>query len=115
MIPNLVSFICISVFLQSPISLNTSVGTVAEFFCRADADSVFWVINGTPLNHLDDSEISDSEGEVIDGIHTRILAIMANAEHNNTVIQCKAFKNGEGEMHSDLVLLKVQGMLFSII
>ena len=100
-------------FIQTPRPLNSTVGTEGEFFCRADAITVFWAVNGISVNQLDDPKITEREGELIDGIRTQILRITADTEHNNSVIQCRLFKRDEGEMWSDSVLFKVQGEPFT--
>ena len=102
-----ISFIA---FLQDPDPLNVTVGAVAEFFCRADADGVIWNFNDTSVNQLDDPNITSVEGEAVDGVRTQILRIMADVQYNNSVIHCVSFTFGEGETPSDPALLMVQGM-----
>ena len=97
-------------FLQVPESLNVTVGAVAEFFCRADADGVIWTFNNISVNTLDDSNITPDDGSVVDGVRTRILRITADVQHNNSVIHCVSVSISEGNTLSDPALLMVQGM-----
>ena len=98
-------------FSQTPDSRNTTVGAVAEFSCRApNADAVFWIVNNKSFIQLDDPNITRVEGEVVDGVRSQTLRIMAYVQYNNSVIQCRLFTSGEGETASDPVLLMVQGM-----
>ena len=99
-------------FLQVPDPLNVTVGAVAEFFCRANADAVFWTVNGISVNQLNDLNISPDIGPLVDGVHTQILRIMADVQHNNSVIQCLSFTFGEEETPSGPALLMVQGMWY---
>ena len=107
-------WICISfiAFLLAPDPLNVTVGAVGEFFCRADADAVFWTVNDISVSQLADPNIYQSDGPVVDGFRTRILRIIADVQHSNSVIQCRSFTSGEGETPSDPVLLMVQGMWY---
>ena len=82
---------------------------MAGFFCRADADSVFWTFNNISVNQLDDPNISQGDGPAVDGFRTRILRIVTDVQHNNSVIQCRSFTSGEGVTPSNPVLLMVQG------
>ena len=99
-------------FLQVPDPLNVTVGAVAEFFCRAEADGVFWTVNGISVNQLVDPNISPDIGPVVDEFRTQILRIMADVQYNNSVIQCRSFTSGEGETLSGPALLMVQGMWY---
>ena len=98
------------VFLQVPDPLNVTVGAVAEFFCRADADGVIWTVNGISVNQLDDPNITRDVGPVVGGFRTRILRIMADVQHNNSVIQCVSITFGAGATSSAPDVLMVQGM-----
>ena len=86
------------------------MGAVAEFFCRANGDAVFWTVNDFSVNQLDDPNIDPDNGPVVDGVRTEILRIMADVQHNNSVIHCVSITFGEGETVSDPALLMVQGM-----
>ena len=97
-------------FLQVPTPLNVTVGAVAEFFCRADADAVFWTVNNESVIQLGDPNISPDNGPVVDGLLTQVLRIMADVQYNNSVIQCSSFSVGEGPASSGPALLLVQGM-----
>ena len=97
------------VFLQIPDSLNVTVGAVAEFFCRADADAVIWTVNDTSVNQFDDPNITPEVGPLMEGLRTRILRITADVQYNNSVVQCLSFTSGEGETLSDPAVLMVQG------
>ena len=83
---------------------------MAEFYCRAEADTVFWTVDDEPVNQLADSNISQGDGPVVDGVRTQILRIMADVQYNNSVIQCRSFTSGEGEAASGPALLMMQGM-----
>ena len=106
-----ISFIA---FFEVPDPLNVTVGAVAEFFCRADADSVFWTVNGISVDDLGDPNITPVVGPLMDGLRTRILHIVADMQYNNSVIQCRSFTRGEGVTASDPALLMVQGMYSAI-
>ena len=97
-------------FLLAPDPLNVTVGAVAEFFCRADGDGVFWRVNDISVNQLNDPNIQRALGTVVDGITTERLRITTDVQYNNSVIQCTSFTIGEGETLSDPALLMVQGM-----
>ena len=97
-------------FLQVPDPLNVTVGAVAEFFCRADADAVFWTVNNISVIQLDDPNISPDNGPLVAGFRTQILRIITDVQYNNSVIQCSSFTSGQGETLSDPALLMVQGM-----
>ena len=88
---------------------------MAEFYCRADGDAVFWTVNNTPINQLDDLNISPDVGPLVDGFRTRILRITADVQHNNSVIQCSSFTSGEGETASGPALLMVQGTQYQLL
>ena len=99
-------------FVQSPDSLNVTVGAVAEFFCRADADTVFWIVNSTSSNFLNDTNINSVDGPIIDGVRTQILRIMTGVQHNNTVMRCRSITITPGGIvlnESLPALLMVQG------
>ena len=85
---------------------------MAEFSCRADGDAVFWTVDDEPVNQLDDPNISLDDGPTVDGVHTRILRIMADVQYNTSVMQCVSFTFGGGETASDPALLMVQGMWY---
>ena len=106
--------VCIfhSAFLQVPDPLNVTVGAVAEFFCRANGDAVFWTVNDTSVNRLDDPNITIDYGSVVDGVRTRILRITADVQYNNSVIHCVSVSISEGNTRSDPALLIVQGMWY---
>ena len=99
-------------FLQVPDPLNVTVGVVAKFFCRADADAVVWTVNGTSVKQLDDPNISPDVGPEVDGVHTQILRIIADVQYNTSMIQCVSITLGEEETPSDPALLMVQGMWY---
>ena len=103
------------VFLQVPDSLNVTVGAVAEFFCRGDGDAVFWTVNGISVNQLGDPNITRDFGPVVGGVRTQILRIMADVQHNNSVIQCVSITFGEGETASDPAQLMVQGLWYYLL
>ena len=90
------------------------MGAVAEFFCRADANSVFWTVNDISVNQLGDPNITLDVGPVVDGLRFQILRITAGVQNNNSVIQCVSFTIGEGETISDPAVLMVQGMYSAI-
>ena len=86
---------------------------MAEFYCRAqDASVVFWTVNGIPVNQLPDPNISLDDGPLVDGVRTHVLRIMADVQHNNSMIQCRSFTRGLGETLSDPALLMVQGVWY---
>ena len=82
---------------------------MAEFFCRANGAAVFWTVNDTPVNQLDDPNIDPDDGPVVDGVRTEILRIMADVQYNNSVVRCLSFTFGKGETASAPALLMVQG------
>ena len=82
---------------------------MVEFFCRANGDAVFWTVNGISDIQLDDPNITPDNGPVVDGVRTEILRIMADVQHNNSVIQCRSFTSGEGGTLSEPAVLMVQG------
>ena len=88
---------------------------MAEFFCRADADAVFWTFNNISVIQLGDPNISPGVSQLEDGFRTQILHIMADVQHNNSVIQCISFTSGEGETASDPALLMVQGKKYQLL
>ena len=85
---------------------------MAEFYCRADADAVFWTVNGTSVIQLDDPNISIDDGPLVDGFRTQILRIMADVQYNTSMIQCVSITFGEGVTASDPARLLVQGMWY---
>ena len=82
---------------------------MAEFFCRADANSVFWTVNGITVIQLNDSRITEHDGEIVDELRTQILRIISTTKYNNSIIQCHSFSSGEDVMESEPVILRVQG------
>ena len=82
---------------------------MAEFFCRADARTVFWTVNDISVNRLGDPNITPDDGPFVNGFRTQILRIMADVQYNNSVIHCVSITRGEGETVSAPALLMVQG------
>ena len=100
------------VFIQTPDPLNVTVGAEAEFFCRAEGDIIFFIVNNISDSNLNDPNITPDFGLMIDGILTRILRIVAGVEHNNSVIQCLSITTiglTATVQQSDPALLMVQG------
>ena len=98
-------------FIQTPTSLNTTLGSVVEFKCVTTGLSVIFTVNGTPASeqeiyqeHNITFKTQPLSGQSIEGI----LSIPATKENNNTEIVCRVITSSDDEF-SDPVELKVQG------
>ena len=113
-------------FLVSPVSVNTTLGSTAVFWCYADDSyylferfSVFWLVHNSTSGYS--FRIQDSEGEIIiDGDTSRCfldcystLSIPASEINNNTEIQCQASYDVYPEelQNSSIATLQVQGIM----
>ena len=95
----------ISAFLSTPTSVNATLGSTATFNCSVNATRVryFWLVNGSPLSQLNQSDISS----IKDG-RTHLLQVPATEEYNNTVVECEVIIRDL--QTSDPAVLRVQGM-----
>lgn len=101
-----VLFICISDFISTPMSINTTLGSTATFTCSATRGAIGWIVDGTLLSELNTTDITAK----ITG-STSTLHIPATEQYNNTNVTCYIAIRGIGFLDSDPVLLRVQGML----
>ena len=95
-------------FLVTPLPMIVTSGNVSRFTCSADADSVFFLVNGTAVNRLLNPDI---EVAAVPGMEPRIhtLQIVANEEYNNTRVLCVISNIGEAGVFSNEAVLIIQG------
>ena len=95
----------ISAFVNTPTSVNATLGSTATFNCSATTGAVLWIVNESLLSELTTSDITASQvGQKF------LLHVRATEEHNNTVVRCALVILGGDDLDSDPVVLKVQGM-----
>ena len=86
-------------------------GAAATFRCRhQNADSVGWLVNGTPLGNNSDI----TPGTLYENNHlVNTLTIMAHPKYNGTEVECVAtFFNDSPPELSPAVTLTVEGQPF---
>ena len=98
-------------FIRSPTSQNVTLGTAAQLYCQADADAVFWHVNGRSLNQLNVQGIREGTTTIQDGPPLHTLYVQATQELNNTIIACIAvhFDLNVNNTLSEPALFRVQG------
>ena len=91
------------------------MGTTAQLYCQANADAVFWRVNGSSLNQLNVRGIREGTTTVQDGPPLHTLYVQATQELNNTNIACIAvhFDSNVNNTLTEPVLLRIQGNDFS--
>ena len=102
-------------FLESPISLNVTVGERAFFQCRhSSADTLAWTINGTAvkaLAGLSNLNSSDNITFLGDSSILAVLNIAALSEYNSSIVECVAlFEGSLPTENSQQALLLLQGL-----
>ena len=87
------------------------MGTTAQLYCQANADAVFWRVNGSSLNQLNVRGIRESTTTVQDGPPLHTLYVEATEELNNIIVACIAahFNPNVNNTLSEPALLQVQG------
>lgn len=94
--------------METPSSLNVTVGTVADFTCTSTVASTFiWQVNGSRVEPGNDKEFTPEGG----GLGTRLM-IEAMDVTTNTTVQCVAItlQGTQSFPHfSDVAVLMVQG------
>ena len=77
--------------------------------CVANADSVYWKVNGTALNTLNNTDLKSDKD--VDGSSNSMctLYIRAKAKYNGTVVQCVASMPGGGFDESQNASILIQG------
>ena len=87
------------------------MGTTAQLYCQADADAVFWRVNGSSLNQLNVRGIREGTTTIQDGPPLHTLYVEATQELNNIIIACIAvhFDLNINNTLSEPALLRVQG------
>ena len=98
-------------FIRSLTSQNVTRGTTAQLYCQADADAVFWRVNGSSLIQLDVRGIREGTTTIGDGPPLHTLYVEATQELNNTIISCIAvhFDPNVNNTLSEPALFRVQG------
>ena len=96
-------------FLQSPVSQNIAVDTVAVFRCHhPTATLIAWKINGTLIDQTMRSDFP--EGVTINrNISVATLTFVALLEYNQTRIQCVAFFTDFPSEETNPAILLIQG------
>jgi len=100
------AFAHISAFIITPTSVNATLESTATFTCSASAGGIIWMVNESTLLELNTTNITTSSADKIFALH-----IPATEEYNNTNVSCSVAIRGVGFLDSDLVVLRVQGML----
>ena len=98
-------FVHISEFIIPLTSVNATLGSTATFTCSFKRGSINWIVNGSTLQELNRTDITVSPTTVTS------LYIPATEEYNNTSVFCYVAIRGEDFLRSDLVVLRVQGVL----
>ena len=95
-------------FLVAPLPMTVTSGSVSKFNCSAEVDSVFFLVNGTAVNRLDNPDV---EFTAVPGMEPRLhtLQIVANEGYNNTRVQCVISNIGEDAVFSNETMLIIQG------
>ena len=95
--------------MNTPTSVNATLGSNATFNCSANATTVTydWLVNGSRLTELNNqSDISTS----YDG-GTHSIYLPATEEYNNSVVVCEVvIRDPLSVETSDPAVLRVQGM-----
>lgn len=95
--------------METPYSLNVTVGTVAEFNCSSTSSSLIWQVNGSDLGSVASTQSFTPEGG---GFGTRLM-IQAMSATTNTTVQCLVFtfQGTQNVIHfSNVAVLMVQGV-----
>ena len=87
------------------------MGTTEQLYCQADADAVFWRVNGSSLNQINVQGIREGTSTLQDGPPLHTLYVEATEELNNTIVACIAvhFNPSVNNTLSEPALLQVQG------
>ena len=95
----------LSEIISSPRSVNATLGSTANFSCSITTGVVAWILNGSLLSVLNAADITAEQVENIFVLH-----VPATEEYNNTNVTCGLAILGGDDLHSDPVVLRVQGM-----
>ena len=99
-------FVHIAAFITTPTSVNATLGSTATFTCSATTGLLGWIVNGSPITELNETDITTSSDRSIFALH-----IPATEEHNNTNVLCSVYIHGMGLQNSAPVVFRVQGVL----
>lgn len=100
---------CLAIFLETPVSINTTIGTTAHFYCKlSGSGSLHWILNGAELwedinnRHVQAGAVwhTTANGRV------STLNVTALLVNDNLSIQCVAYP----DTRTDPVILRIQGM-----
>ena len=98
--------LCIPAFVSTPSSVNATLGSTATFSCSATTGIIVWIVNGSLLTELSQTDVTTSyEGR------THFMHLSATKEYNNTVVVCEVITPNPLSIEtSDPAVLRVQGM-----
>ena len=101
-------FVCIAAFVNSPMSVNATLGSTATFNCSSNSSvaTFVWLVNGSVLTGLSGGITARQDGR------TSFLHIPAREENNNTFVVCELYIRYpvRSVVLSDPAVLRVQGM-----
>lgn len=96
-------------FIQTPVSVNSTPSSIVHFECSVERGIPFWHINGLGLWQLPSPESFHSNiTQLQDGGHSSALYILTPEIYNNSLIQC-GVATADVEIESTPAVLKVQG------
>ena len=97
-------FVYISDFVNTPTSINATLGYTATFNCSSTTGLIGWLVNGSLLTDISTNITAHLVGRI------SFLLVPATKEYNNTNVTCALAILGGDDKYSDPVILMVQGM-----
>lgn len=99
---------------KHPLSVNASMGSIAEFNCSCDSGhAIVWYMNGERVSQRHAAENrANFQTTTTDGSFLSILSVLATKENNNSRVECGVFVFGQGIRRPATpatAILKVQG------
>ena len=107
----------VQVFYEAPLPKNATLGSSANFSCNISGSStVFWYVNETFYKDqtvLARGVSAEHEYDELSDSSKSILTIVCDEQNNNTLIQCSGI-HGDQLIESSVVVLRIQGIYFSV-
>lgn len=99
---------------KHPLSVNASVGSIAEFNCSCDSgQAIVWFINGERISQRHDADNGTSFQIITrNGSFVSTLSVLATEGNDNSRIECGVFEFGLGIRRPATpatAILRVQG------
>ena len=90
-------------FIDTPSSVNATLGSRAKFTCSICEDFISWLVNGSKTEQLINTVN-------INGVKSSTLSILVSEDFNNSMIECGYYSVSTGERnYTKPVTLQVQG------